>query len=131
LPPAFENAPLTIVSAPISVRRGQLIRIHGWIRIPQPIQSSPDGVKIYDSAGGPQLALRRYETDGWQQFVSYRAAKQDGALVITFELTGLGEVALDDVEVTLHEPISDQYPASPADAMDQARRLPPAVSLQR
>jgi len=127
-PVAFEVAPLKIVSAPVPVRRGQLIRLHGWVRIPYPIQSSSDGLKIYDSMGGEPLALRIYETDDWKEFASYRAATRDGEVVVTFELTGIGDVSLDDIEVTLHDPIADQYPDT---NVDQARRLPPVMSTRR
>jgi hypothetical protein len=120
-PVIFEMPPLQIVSAPVYVRRGQLVRWHGSIRIPRPIDRSPDGLKIYDSIGGETLALRWYETDGWQPFIAYRAATQDGQVVLTFELTGLGEVAIDDVEIAVHDPIGDGY-VNPV--LDQARRLP-------
>ena len=120
-PVVFETPPLQIVSAPVYVRRGQLVRWHGSIRIPRPIDRSPDGMKIYDSIGGEALALRWYETDGWQPFIAYRAATQDGQVVLTFELTGLGEVAIDDVEIAVHDPIGDGY-VNPV--LDQARRLP-------
>jgi hypothetical protein len=108
-PAAFENPPLKIVSAPVPVRRGQLIRWYGWIRIPRPIDSSPEGFKIYDSVSGEALALRLYATDGWEPFIAYRAAVQDGPVTLTFELTGPGEVLIDDVEITLRDPIGDGY----------------------
>jgi hypothetical protein len=108
-PVAFETPPVRIVSAPVTVRRGQLIRWHGWIKIPSSISRSPDGFKIYDSVGGEPLALRWYQTDGWEQFIAYRAAIQDGAVVLTFELTGLGQVLIDDVEIAVHQPICDGY----------------------
>jgi hypothetical protein len=108
-PVAFENPPLKIVSAPVPVRRGQLIRWYGWIRIPRPIDSSPDGFKIYDSVSGEALALRWYATDGWEPFIAYRAAVRDGPVALTFELTGSGEVLIDDVEITIRDPIGDGY----------------------
>ena len=108
-PVAFETPPLTIVSAPIPVRRGQLIRWYGWIRIPRPIDASPDGFKIYDSVSGEPLALRWYATDGWEPFIAYRAAVQDGSVALTFELTGIGEVLIDDVEIAIRDPIGDGY----------------------
>jgi hypothetical protein len=127
-PVAFETPPLRIVSSPVHVRRGQLIRWHGWLKIVQPIERSCDGLKIYDSAGGEPLALRWYDTDDWQQFIVYRAALYDGPVTLTFELTGLGEAAIDSMEVAVHAPMADGYVQPP---LDQARRLPPITDRLR
>jgi hypothetical protein len=118
-PSVLENAPLRIVSPPVPVRRGQLVRIHGWVRVLEQITASPDGVLIYDSLGGPSLAERFQITDGWREFIFYRVAPVDGGLSLTFALTGLGEAAFDDVSISLHEPIG------PQGSLDEARRLPP------
>jgi hypothetical protein len=118
-PGVVENAPLQIVSPPVPVRRGQLLRIRGWIHVPEQITASPDGVLVYDSLGGPTLGERFPVTDGWREFAFYRAAPTDGGVSLTFALTGLGEAAIDDVSVSLHEPIG------PQGGLDEARRLPP------
>jgi hypothetical protein len=118
-PVVIEHAPLQIISPPIPVRRGQLVRIGGWVRVPEPITASPDGVLIYDSLGGAMLGQRFQRTDGWQEFSFYRVAATDGGMSLTFALTGLGEAAFDDVSVSLHEPIG------PQGSLDEARRLPP------
>lgn len=110
-PVAFESPPVTIVSAPVPVRRGQLLRVSGWIRIPEPIRSSVDGLKIHDSLGGDPLALRIYETSDWQQFAYYRGIPQDGSVEVTFEMTGVGEAWIDGVEMSVHESISPNDPA--------------------
>ena len=54
---------------------------------------------IIDSLGGEPLAERIGETSGWRQFALYRAAPSSGNLTVTFALTGLGEVCIDDVSV--------------------------------
>jgi len=95
--------PVRIVSAPVSVRRGQLVRINGWAKIPQAITGSHDGLMIFDSSAGPALAERIQHTRGWQEFTLYRAARRDGPLTVTLALTGLGEVWLDDISITLSE----------------------------
>lgn len=109
-PVAMETPPLRIVSAPVSARRGQLVRWHGWIRIPRRLDGSSDGFMMYDSITGACLALRHDATDGWEPFIAYRAAVQDGPVSLTFALTGVGEVFLDDVEVALRDPIGDGHP---------------------
>jgi hypothetical protein len=123
-PVTMETPPVEIVSPPIAVRRGQLVRVHGWVRVPHPITASVEGLKVYDSCGGPALADRIRVTDGWREFVLYRAASRDDQVTVTFALTGLGEAWLDDVTIALHDPIS----AEPIrESPDQAHRLPPVT----
>jgi hypothetical protein len=83
---------------------------------------------VYDSLAGPTLAERIPVTDGWREFVLYRAAPRDGEMTVTFALTGFGEAYLDNVTVSVHEPIADRQPDQP---VDQARRLPPVRNLVR
>ncbi len=99
-----ESPPIWIDSAAIDVRKGQRIRVAGWVRIDQPIKGSLDGLMISDSIGGPELALRLKQTDGWQSFEMIRAADQDDQLVLRFSLSGIGEVWLDDLRVTPADP---------------------------
>lgn len=119
-PQALDGPPLQIVSPPLPVRRGHVVRIRGWVRVPERIAASPDGLLVYDSLGGPELGERFTSTDGWREFAFYRIAPADGGLSLTFALTGLGEAFLDDVSVSVHEPIAAQG------SLDEARRLPPA-----
>ncbi len=127
-PAALELPPVKIVSPPIPVRSGQLVRIHGWIRVPQPIKSSQDGLLVYDSLAGIQLAERIAVADTWREFALYRAAPVDGDVSITFALTGIGEAHIDDVTISLHESIADRSVGGP---LDEARRLPPAADMLR
>jgi hypothetical protein len=80
------------------------VRIHGFVKVPQTIVGSRDGVMVFDSLGGPSLAHRIRETGGWREVALYRAAPQDAQLTITFALSGIGEAWLDEVAVTLLEP---------------------------
>ncbi|MFV1966258.1 MAG: hypothetical protein ACC628_12610 [Pirellulaceae bacterium] len=96
----LDNWPITIRSAPVPVRQGDLVHIAGWIRVSRRIRNSGDGLMIFDSSGGPELAQQIDRTDGWQEFSLYRAATQDGSLTVTFALTGLGEAWLDDVGIS-------------------------------
>jgi hypothetical protein len=92
--------PITIRSAPVPVRQGDLIRITGWVRISRRVGNSGEGLLIFDSSAGPQLGQSIHDTQGWQEFSLYRAATQDGPFTVTFALTGLGEVWLDDVVIS-------------------------------
>ncbi len=71
---------------------------------PDPIQGSLDGLLIYDSLGGSDLAERVLIAPDWREFTLYRAAPRDGTVTVTLALTGIGEVWLDDVTVNLWEP---------------------------
>jgi hypothetical protein len=128
VPTALERPPLRIVSAPLILRRGQLARIHGWVRVPREIQSSVDGLKIYDSLAGESLAQRFQAGPDWQEFVLYRAADRDSELRITFDLTGLGEAWIDDLSVSVHESIADR---SQENRLEEAQRLPPTGDSYR
>ena len=100
-PEAIETAPVMIHSAPVPLRASQLIRIHGWVNIPAPVRGTHDGLAIFDSVGGWNLAERVKQTTGWREFLLYRAADGDHPLVVTFALTGMGEAWIDDVSISL------------------------------
>ena len=100
-PHVIESPPVSIVTAPVMVKRGDIVRIHGWVRVPRAIQGSMDGVMIYDSMVGSQLAERIRTAAQWREFVLYRAAPRDGDMNVTFALCGMGEMWLDDVTITL------------------------------
>jgi hypothetical protein len=99
-----EFAPVWVHSAPITVEPGQQVRITGWIRIDYPIRGSLDGCLVSDSLSGSDLAVRFDRTDGWEPFELIRAVTRHDHLTVTFALHGLGEVKIDDVQVTISEP---------------------------
>ena len=99
VPEVIESPPVWITSAPVRTEPGQLFRIHGWVNVPTALAGTGDGLKLFDSLGGPPLALRIGPTRGWQQFVLYRSADQPGSLHLTFVLSGLGEAKIDAVTV--------------------------------
>ena len=105
-PEVVETAPVLIHSAPVPVRASQWVRIHGWVHVPEAIRGSHDGLAIYDNLGGWDLAERVQQGTGWREFVFYRAAKGDRPLVISFALTGMGEVWIDDLSVALWDPVT-------------------------
>ena len=104
-PPAMvETPPMWITSPAVPVEAGQLVCIRGWVHVPTPLTGSVDGLLIIDSLSGEALAERIGRTGGWQQFTLYRAAPQSGRMTVTFALSGLGEVRLDDVTIQALEP---------------------------
>ena len=100
-PPLLTSRPLSVRSAPLVVARGDLFRIQGWVHVPDLIRASPEGFLIFDSMTGMQLAERVHHTRGWRKFTLYRLAPDSGELRVVFALTGLGEVRLDNVSVSL------------------------------
>jgi hypothetical protein len=98
-----ETPPVWITTAAVPVESGQLVRIRGWVDLPAAISGSVDGLMIFDSLTGPELAQRVGQTRGWQEFSLYRIAPQTGAMTVTFALTGIGAARIDDVAI---EPIS-------------------------
>ena len=99
-PPAVvETPPVLFSSPPVQVEAGQIVCVYGWVRVPEPITGSADGLLIVDSLSGETLADRIGRTGGWRQFLLYRVAPQSGAMGVTFALSGLGEAHLDDVVI--------------------------------
>jgi len=100
---------------------GEMICVNGWIRIPQRLESTVDGLMIFDSLGGEELALRFLHTGGeWREFAFYRIAPEDSNYFVFFALNGFGEVHLDDIRVsavqfdTQPPPIQPAQPPPPA-----------------
>ncbi len=98
-PKLIENVPIWVRTAPVQAAGGELLRIHGWVRVPEPITGSVDGLLVADSVSGDALAARIVQTDGWQEFTMFRAAVSHEPLVVTFALSGLGEAFIDDISI--------------------------------
>ena len=98
-PGAVETPPMWVTTAAVAVEPGQLLEIRGWVRIPAPIAASSDGLLVIDSLGGEPMAQRLAAAAEWQQFTIYRGAIRPEPMTITFALSGLGEVWIDDVSV--------------------------------
>jgi hypothetical protein len=121
-PPALlETPPLWITSPAVPLVAGQVVVIHAWVNIPKAITGSVDGLLVFDSIGGADLALRIDRTAGWRELTMFRAAGQSGPMSVTFALSGLGEVHLDDVTLAVLEPAPAGRPA----AQGPSSPLPP------
>ncbi len=120
-PQQLETTPLWVATPLIDVRMGEMICTTGWIRIPKKLESTVDGLMIFDSLGGEALALRFLDTQGqWRQFAFYRIASTDGKYCAFFGLNGFGEAHIDDVSIfpvrfnTSQPPPSQATPSQPA-----------------
>jgi len=94
-----ESPPLWVTSAPVHLAAGDAVCIRGQVRVLQPVVGSVDGLMIIDSLGGQPLAERFDHTDGWHEFVMYRTAPYAQDLTVTFALTGIGQVWIDDLSI--------------------------------
>lgn len=94
-----ETPPVWITSPAVPVGAGQLLKISGWISVPQKIIGSGDGLVVFDSIGGAATAMHFDKPGAWQQFTYYRLAPLDGSVSLTLALSGLGEAYLDDVKI--------------------------------
>ena len=86
--------PIWLSSPQFDIQKKQFFRIEGWIKIDRKIENSHDGFMIIDSVGGPILAHREYETNGWKKFTIERITANDSGLQLVFALTGTGKVEL-------------------------------------
>jgi hypothetical protein len=98
-PTLVETPPLWVTTPAVAARRGEIVVMRGWIRVPIAVTGSVDGLMILDSIGGEALAERALRTPGWREIVLYRVAAKDGPVWITFALTGLGDAWIDDVTI--------------------------------
>ncbi len=94
-----QSTPVWITSGKVAVRTGQLIRIHGWVNVPETIRGSHHGLMITESIGGRQLAERIPMTHGWQELTLYRTAPSDGDMDVTLSLTGVGTAMVDELTI--------------------------------
>ena len=99
----FAESPMWLSSPPVAVHAGQMVKLNGWVNIPEKLISNGDGLLIFDSIGGASLAERFHQTSGWQPFTFLRTAPSDGNVTVTFVMMGIGEAKIDNVSVQLLE----------------------------
>ena len=100
---SFTESPMWLASPPVAVHAGQMVKINGWVNIPEKLISNGDGLLVFDSIGGVSLAERFHQTSGWQPFTFLRMAPSDGNVTVTFVMMGIGEAKIDNVSVQLLE----------------------------
>jgi hypothetical protein len=98
-PKALERTYLAINSPAVQLAPGTLVRISGYVALPEAIQASVDGALLFDSAGGEPLAIRLTAPTGWRRFTMYRRVPASGMIRVTVALTGIGRVAFDDLRI--------------------------------
>ncbi len=101
-PEIFSKPPVSVSSPPISVRRGDILHISGWIKVIAPPSRSLEGITVHDNIDRSLGALRFTEKSGWQRFQALREVRDDGSYILTLTLHGMGEVLFDDLQVIPH-----------------------------
>lgn len=94
-----DSPPLWVVSPAVPVRAGDVVRISGWVNVPEDVAGGKERFLIFDSLGGENLAERFGKTAGWQRFTYHRMAPLDGEITLTAALGGAGSALLDDVTI--------------------------------
>ena len=136
-PVSLNKIPVTVVSPPLTVHAGQVVRISGWVKLQQAVVGNLDGATIHDSLLGKTGARRVKAARDWQRFELLRVVPESQDLTVTISLHGLGELAVDDLQIVAFVPSTEvaESPSpseptvkpakfSPLDALD-LRRLNP------
>jgi hypothetical protein len=98
-PPVVEHTRVAMVSPPVAVREGQVVRITGFVRLPKGVTGSVDGAMVWDSLGGEGLALRFQKAKDWTPFTIHRPVRKDGKVRIHLVMTGVGAAQFDDLRI--------------------------------
>ena len=98
-PPALERTIAALNSPIIRMPPGAIVRISGWVCVPQAITASPDGAVFYDSVGGDALGLRLFDPTPWKKLTYYRRVPPSGTIQVTLALSGIGTVYFDDIRI--------------------------------
>ena len=120
----LEKTFLAVDSPPVRLPPGTLVRVSGWVRVPQDIGGTVDGALFYDDAGGEPLGVRVSSLPHWKQFHLYRRVPASGQISVTLALTGVGVAYFDDIRI---EPL---VPADAAPPTSDSRSVAPAGGVR-
>jgi len=124
--------PLTrLITPAVDVHAGETVIVEGFIRTPTAVNLSENAFRIYDNQAGSVAALRYTNVDNWTPFRMVRSIHQDSSFFAVFDLSGLGDVLLDDVAIKV-VPAPEAVVTSPtplAPAMEDKTARNPAWDL--
>ena len=99
-PLALEPTFVGVISPPVNLPPGSVVRVSGWMKLAKPVTASADGALLFDSIGGEPLGVRvTAATNGWKRFTLFRRVPASGQVQVTVALTGLGTAYFDDLKV--------------------------------
>jgi hypothetical protein len=129
-PPKFvPQNPVSVTTAPVRVRHGQIVHVSGWVQVKTPIRGDLDGAMLYDSQTGPIGGLRWHDPAEWRRFAFVREIEESGDLTVTMELRGLGEIKFDDLRILAHTPASAAPPGQPGKLPDAQDARPSRLGI--
>ena len=103
-PPTVVRRQLVSVTSPeIPVKKGQILHVAGWVKVPRPVAASVDGVMLYDNLRGPAAAIRWHHTGDWERFELIRDIHRAGAFHLSLAVAGLGEVLVDGLRIVTYD----------------------------
>jgi hypothetical protein len=97
-PLALERAVVVVNSPSVSLPAGTLVRVSFWVKVPDKLKATADGLLVFDDAGGEPLSVRTQHQPAWRQYHLYRRVPPTGTLSLTIALTGIGTAYVDDVK---------------------------------
>jgi len=117
----LERTFLAVDSPAVKLPPGTLVRVSAWVRVPQEVGKSADGVLFYDDAGGEPLAVRISHQQHWKHYHLYRRVPASGQISVTVALTGVGIAYFDDIRIeplmppesASQSPMNTRKPAGP------------------
>lgn len=133
-PVSLNKIPVTVSSPPLTVHAGQVVRISGWVKLSQSVVGSLDGATIHDSLLGKTGTWRVNAARDWQRFEMLRVVPESQDLTVTISLHGLGELAIDDLQIAAFVPTAEvaELPSSNDPAVKPAKFSPlDALDLRR
>lgn len=102
--PVVASSPVWVSSPAVAVHAGDVVEIIGQARVNEELLGSVDGLQIFDSLGGEELAVRIRSSPSWQPFRLVRAVEADAEVIVTIALTGLGTAQVDDLAFRVLRP---------------------------
>ncbi len=96
--PDIFAAPLWVESPPIAAKAGDVLEVSAEVRVPEPLLGG-DGLLVFDSIGGLELATRIQTAPSWRKTRLWRKVPVDGTVRVTFALAGIGVAEVDSFAV--------------------------------
>ena len=90
---------IRLISPAVDVHAGETVILEGYLKTPNPITLSENAFRIYDNQAGSVAALRYTDVGTWTSFRIVRQIHQDSPFFAVFDLSGLGDVLIDDVSI--------------------------------
>lgn len=95
----LETPPVWLLSPTLPAPAAEWVRISLWVKIPEELQGTVEGLVVADSYGGLPMALRLRKTEGWKRLELYRRVPPGRPLEVLVALTGYGTAYIDELTI--------------------------------